>query len=231
MGNSAILRFFSLQLLTEMNQKAKTAHFYPPLEEKINIGSHALGLMLSVAGLVLLLVDAASQSMTHVLAAVVYGSSMVALYAASTIYHRSTTPSLRQKLRVVDHAAIYVLIAGTYTPYMLLTIPGTLGYSILIAAWSMALIGIVIKVFYTGHFEVLSTLLYVAMGWAIIFAIKPMAASLAPEGMFWLVAGGVSYTVGAILYAIKRIPFNHAIFHIFVLGGSTCHFVSIYFYV
>ena len=209
----------------------KAVHFYPPLEEKINIVSHALGLMLSILGFVLLMIQGVSQGLTHVFAYVIYGSSMVVLYAASTIYHRSKTPSIRIKLRVIDHAAIYVLIAGTYTPFMLLVIPGTLGYSILAAAWTMALIGIVIKIFYTGHFEVLSTLLYIAMGWAIVFAIKPMAANLPPEGLFWLIAGGVSYTVGAILYAIKKIPFNHAIFHLFVLLGSTCHFIAVYFYV
>ena len=209
----------------------KPVHFYPPLEETINIVSHALGLILSIVGFVLLMIQGVSQGLTHVVAYVIYGSSMVVLYTASTIYHRSKTPSLRVKLRVIDHAAIYVLIAGTYTPFMLLAIPGTLGYSILAAAWSMAVVGIVIKIFYTGHFEVLSTLLYIAMGWAIVFAIKPMAASLAPEGLFWLMAGGVAYTVGAILYAIKKIPFNHAIFHLFVLLGSICHFISVYFYI
>lgn len=209
----------------------KGVQFYPPLEEKINIISHALGLLLSIVGFVLLLVQAYSQGMAHILAAVIYGSSMIALYSASTLYHRSKTPSIRIKLRVVDHAAIYVLIAGTYTPYMLLTLPGPLGYSILAAAWTMALIGIVIKIFYTGHFEVLSTLLYIAMGWAIVFAIKPLAANLAPAGLYWLMAGGISYTVGAILYAFKKIPYNHAIFHLFVLLGSICHYISIYLYV
>jgi len=129
---------------------------------------------------------------------------------------------------VVDHAAIYLLIAGTYTPFMLLTIPGTLGYGILIAAWSMAVLGIALKVFYTGHFELLSTLLYVFMGWAIVFAIKPLAAALSAEGLVWLISGGVAYTVGAVLYAIKKLPFNHAIFHLFVLAGSVCHFIAVY---
>lgn len=211
-----------------MNKKA--AHFYPPLEEKINIVSHSLGLLLSIVGFVLLMIQAISQDLMHVFAAVIYGTSMVVLYTASTLYHRSTTPSLRSKLRVLDHAAIYVLIAGTYTPFMLLTMPGPLGYSILAAAWTMAFVGIVLKVFYTGHFEILSTLLYIAMGWAIVFAIEPLAANLAPAGLFWLMAGGISYTVGAVLYAIKKIPYNHAIFHIFVLMGSVSHFISVYFY-
>ncbi|MGJ8662978.1 MAG: PAQR family membrane homeostasis protein TrhA [Marinicella sp.] len=210
---------------------AKTAKFYPPLEEKINIGSHALGLLLSLVGVVLLMIEANNHSLTHWFAFVIYGLSLVILYTASTVYHRAQAPELRSKLRVVDHAAIYVLIAGSYTPYMLLTMPGPMGYSILAAAWTMAILGITLKVFYTGHFEVLSTLLYIGMGWAIVFAFKPLAENLASEGLFWLIAGGISYTVGAVIYAIKKIPFNHAIFHLFVLFGSLSHFISVYFYV
>ena len=209
----------------------KAVKYYPVIEEKINIGSHALGLLLSIVGTALLMVQAMNHGLTHVFAYVIYGASMITLYTASTVYHRSKTPSWRIKMRVVDHAAIYVLIAGTYTPFMLITLPGPLGYAILAAAWTMAIVGIVIKLFYTGHFELFSTLLYIAMGWAIVFAIKPLAANLGSDGVFWLMAGGISYTVGAILYAINKIPYNHAIFHVFVLLGSICHFVSIYFYV
>ena len=210
------------------DQKVK---FYSPLEEQLNINSHVLGAVLSILALVLLIFKGleADNNIT-LLALLIYGVSMLALYAASSIYHSSKKTALRIKMRVVDHAAIYVLIAGSYTPFMLIAIPGKVGYSILAAAWSMALVGVVIKIFYTGHFEVLSTLLYILMGWAIVFAIKPLAANLSPEGLFWLMAGGIAYTVGAILYAIKKIPLNHAIFHIFVLIGSACHFVSVYFY-
>lgn len=210
----------------------KVAKFYPPLEEKFNIGSHAIGLILSLMAVSMLFFKSIEMgAWVYGIAYVVFGLSLVALYTASTVYHSAKLPAQRNKLRVVDHAAIYVLIAGTYTPYMLLTLPGTLGYSILAAAWSMALVGIILKIFYTGHFVVLSTALYVLMGWAIVFAIKPLASNLPPEGLFWLMAGGVSYTLGAILYAIKQIPFNHAIFHLFVLLGSISHFISIYFYV
>ena len=213
-----------------MNVKA--VKFYPPLEEKLNIGSHAFGAFMSVLALVLLLFKGVeSNNMINTTGLLIYGLSLLTLYIASSLYHASKNPTVRSRMRVVDHAAIYLLIAGTYTPYMLITLPGTLGYSILAAAWSMALIGVVIKIFYTGHFEVLSTSLYILMGWAIVFAIKPLAANLSPEGLFWLIAGGVAYTVGAILYAIKKIPFNHAIFHFFVLLGSACHFMSVYFYV
>ncbi len=211
---------------------SQTAKYYPPLEEKINIGSHALGLVLSVVGLVLLLsLDSERGGFIRPLAFTVYGISMILLYTVSTIYHSSKKPGTRSKMRVLDHAAIYLLIAGTYTPFMLLTLPGSLGYSILAAAWGMAVVGIALKIFYTGHFEILSTALYVLMGWAIVFAIKPLAANLDTGGLYWLIGGGVAYTVGAVLYAIKKIPFNHAIFHVLVLVGSACHFVSIYFYV
>jgi len=211
---------------------SKEVKFYPPLEEKLNIGSHVLGVVFSVLALALLIfkgIDTGSFTATAGL--LIYGLSMLALYLASSFYHASKDPRIRIKLRVVDHAAIYLLIAGTYTPFMVITLADTLGYSILAAAWIMAVIGVMLKIFYTGHFEVLSTALYILMGWAIVFAIKPLAANLPPEGLFWLMAGGVAYTVGAILYAIKKIPFNHAIFHLFVLIGSTSHFISVYFYV
>lgn len=210
----------------------KAVKLYSPLEEKLNIGSHVMGAFFSVLALVLLLFKGVESSdWTQIIAYAIYGVSMLALFMASSFYHSSVNPQIRIRMRVVDHAAIYVLIAGTYTPYMLITLPGTLGYSILAAAWSMALIGVTLKLFYTGQFEVLSTTLYILMGWAIVFAIKPLAANLPPEGLFWLMAGGIFYTVGAILYAIKRIPLNHAIFHLFVLLGSASHFISVYFYV
>ncbi len=210
----------------------KTIKYYPPLEEKLNIVSHVLGAVFSVLALTLLLFKGMdSGRLIDVFGYLIYGVSMLALFSASSFYHASKKPAVRSKMRVVDHASIYLLIAGTYTPYMLITIPGTLGYSILAAAWTMAVLGVTLKIFYTGHFELLSTALYILMGWAIVFAIKPMAANLPAEGMFWLMAGGVAYTVGAILYAIKKIPYNHAIFHLFVLIGSTSHFISVYFYV
>lgn len=203
--------------------------YYPPLEEKINILSHALGLILSLVGLVLLMVLAAqSGQFIHFLAFGLYGLSMVVMFTASTIYHSAKVDKIRARLRVFDHAAIYVLIAGTYTPFMLLVMPGTLGYGILLAAWIMAVLGIVLKIFYTGRFTILSTSLYVFMGWAIVLAIKPLSAQLSEQGLFWLITGGVSYTIGAILYAIKKIPFNHAIFHVFVLVGAFCHFLAVY---
>jgi hemolysin III len=132
---------------------------------------------------------------------------------------------------VVDHATIYVLIAGTYTPFTLVTLNGWVGWTIFGVSWAMALTGITLKLFFTGRYDLFSTLMYVFMGWIVVFAIKPLINSLSAEGLWWLMAGGLAYTVGAILYSIKKIKFNHAIFHMFVLLGSFCHFVSVYWYV
>ena len=205
---------------------------YSPAEERVNISSHAIGLLLSVAALALLVVRASSNGDAwHIVSFSIFGISLIILFAASTIYHSSRDPALRARLRVVDHASIYVLIAGTYTPFTLVTLNGTIGWTIFGITWGMALIGIVLKLFFTGRYEKVSTLMYVFMGWIIVFAIGPLIDNLSPDGLSWLVAGGIAYTVGAILYGIKQIKFNHAIFHVFVLVGAFCHFVAVYFYV
>lgn len=214
-----------------MNQ-AVTFDYYPPAEERANILSHALGLLLSVAALVSLLIRASVHGNAwHIVSFSIFGASLVALYAASTLYHSTSNARLRSRLRIVDHASIYVLIAGTYTPFALVTMNGPVGWWIFGITWGFAVTGIVLKLFFTGRFKRVSTLMYVLMGWIIIFAIKPLTANLSVEGLFWLIAGGVAYTLGAILYSFKKIPFNHAIFHGFVLLGSACHFVSVYYYV
>ncbi len=205
---------------------------YPPAEERINIASHAMGLLFSAIGVVFLVVKAASYGTAiHIVSVAVFGASLVALYAASSFYHSATEPKLRKTLRTVDHAAIYVLIAGTYTPFALVTLGGAIGWTIFGVAWGFALTGIALKLFFTGRFNHLSTAMYVFMGWMIVFAIKPLIASLASEGLAWLGAGGVSYTVGALVYSIKKIPFGHAAFHILVVLGSACHFVAVYYFV
>lgn len=215
-----------------LNPAASKVKFYPRCEERLNIGSHALGLLLSSVGLVLLLMRALTLgTLWHVVSFAVFGISLMLLYAASTIYHMTQTPARRIRWRVVDHAAIYILIAGTYTPFMLTTLRGSLGWTLFGVTWGIAFVGIILKLFFTGRFTVVSTLMYVAMGWLIMFAIKPLAAALPEAGIYWLIAGGISYTVGAILYAIKVIPYNHAIFHFFVLFGSFSHFMAVYGYV
>jgi len=214
-----------------MNDK-KGIKFYSPLEEKINVNTHAVGLVLSVIALALLVTRAIRQGdIWHIVSFSIFGVSLCVLYAASTFYHNSKEPELRSKLRVFDHASIYVLIAGTYTPYTIVTLNGLTGWVIFGISWGLAISGIILKLFFTGKYDFISTLMYVFMGWIIIFAIKPLSINLSSDGIFWLIAGGISYTLGAVIYNIKKIKFNHAIFHIFVLFGSGCHFLSIYLYV
>jgi len=205
---------------------------YSPLEERLNIASHAIGLLLSIAALLALVARALTYGDTwQLVSCIVYATSMIALYTASTAYHSSREPRLRSRLRTVDHASIYLLIAGTYTPIALVTLNGPVGWTIFGITWGMAVTGIVLKIFFTGRFRLASTLVYVFMGWLIVFFIKPLVGSLPLAGLLWLLAGGLAYTLGALLYSIGRLPLNHALFHLFVLLGSVCHFVAIYVYV
>lgn len=206
--------------------------YYERKEEILNVVSHGLGLVLSIAALILLVVYASLEGSTwHVVSFSIYGASLIVLYAASTFYHYSQDPELRRKLNIFDHAAIYVLIAGTYTPFTLVALDGWIGWTIFGVSWGLAIVGVVLKLFYTGRFDKISTIAYVLMGWLIIFAIKPLVNNLPFEGLMWLLGGGLAYTIGAILYSIKRIRYNHAIFHIFVLLGSFAHFIAVFFYV
>jgi hemolysin III len=210
----------------------KGIKFYPPIEESINIISHAIGLMLSIVALVLLVRHANLHgNVWHVVSFAIFGASLISLYAASTFYHSAKKPELRRRLRIIDHATIYVLIAGTYTPFTLVTLNGSTGWVIFGISWGLAFTGIILKLFFTGKYNLVSTLMYVFMGWIIVFAIKPLIDNLPSDGLFWLVAGGMAYTTGAILYSIKKIKFNHAIFHLFVLIGSFSHFMAVYFYI
>ncbi|NOX89991.1 MAG: hemolysin III family protein [Calditrichaeota bacterium] len=205
---------------------------YASSEEKINVISHAIGFVLSIVALVLLVIRAYLYgNVWHVVSFSIFGASLVLLYAASTLYHSAENPELKKRLRIFDHASIYVLIAGTYTPFTLVTLNGTTGWVIFSVAWGLALTGIILKLFFTGRYNLISTLMYVFMGWIIIFAIKPLVNSLSFDGLLWVVAGGAAYMIGAVLYSVKKIKFNHAIFHVFVLIGSFCHFMAVFLYV
>ena len=218
-------------MIRSMNMATKS-DFYPPAEEKANIISHATGLALSIVALVLLVTRASLHGNAwHLVSFTIFGASLISLYAASTIYHSARSPALRRRLRILDHASIYVLIAGTYTPFALVTLNGPTGWWIFGISWGLALSGIILKVFFTGKFQLASTLMYVFMGWIIIFAIRPLIANLSGEGLFWLITGGVAYMLGAVLYSIRKISFNHAIFHVFVLIGSASHFISVFCFV
>ncbi len=182
--------------------------------------------------MVFLLLKANSKNDTlYLVSFAVFGISLITLYTASTIYHASKDASLRKKLNIFDHAAIFLLIAGTYTPFTLITLKGRIGWIIFGITWLIAITGIILKLFYTGKYDKLSTAMYIFMGWIIVFAIKPLLENLPPEGIKWLFAGGVFYTVGAILYSTPKIKYNHAIFHLFVLLGSFSHFMAVYFWV
>jgi len=205
---------------------------YSATEEKINVITHASGLVLSVIALVLLIIRALTYGDTlHVITFTVFGLSMILLYTASTLYHSAKDIATRGKLQVFDHALIYVLIAGTYTPFTLIVLPGNLGWIMFGIIWTLALGGVILKLFFTGRFDILLTIMYVLLGWIVVVVLKPLIANLAIEGVILLFAGGIAYTLGAVIYAIKKVPGNHAIFHFLVLIGSLCHFLSIYFYV
>ena len=212
--------------------KKTNIQFYSPTEEKLNIWSPAFGIFLSIIALVLLIIKAVQQdNIWMMISFPIFGVSLILLYLASTLYHASKEPQKRFKLKVFDHAAIYVLIAGSYTPFTLVSLNGETGWLIFSMVWVMAFTGIILKLFFTGKFKIVSTAMYVLMGWLIVFYFQDLTASLHEKGVFYLILGGVLYTIGAILYSIKKIKFNHAIFHFFVLAGSFCHFLSIYLYV
>jgi hemolysin III len=206
--------------------------FYHPVEEKLNVISHGFGLILSIFALIALVYYAVQTgTFLHIISFSIYGASLVIMYSASTLYHYVQEPKLRYKLNIFDHAAIYVLIAGSYTPFTLNVMPGTLGWTLFGIVWAIAIIGITLKLFFTGKFGKISTVAYVLMGWLGVFGLKSLYDALPVEGIIWLLAGGVSYTVGAIIYGLKKVKFNHAIFHVFVLLGSFCHFISVFLYV
>jgi hemolysin III len=206
----------------------KLNHNYSDKEERLNIITHAFGLLLSVIGLPFLIFKSLNlNGFWKPTSLIIYGLSLIILYAASTFYHAAKDPHLRRKLNIFDHAAIYVLIAGTYTPFTILVLEGFLGWIIFGLTWMFALTGIILKLFYTGLFDKLSTALYLLMGWQIMFVINPLIERFSTEGLQLLFAGGVFYTIGAVLYSMKKLPYNHAIFHVFVLLGSVCHFFSV----
>jgi len=212
--------------------KQANIKFYPPLEEKINIFSHGIGFLLSFIATIALVIRAHEQGdFWATLWVAIFGVSAMILYGTSTLYHSTTTIHARYKWKVFDHAAIYLLIAGSYTPIAQITLKHSVGWTMFFTAWGIATIGIILKLFFTGRYTLLSTFMYILMGWVIVFAYRPLLDTLASRGLYWLLAGGVAYTIGALIYSIKKIPFNHAIFHLFVVAGTFCHFMTVYFYV
>lgn len=200
--------------------------------ELANTLTHGIGLLCSVAALVLLVVFSSLRGHArHVVACSVYGTTLVLLYLASTLYHASRRPRVRRVMQIVDHAAIYLLIAGTYTPFAMISFGGTFGWWIFGVVWGLALLGVVYEIFFCGRFRFLSTVVYLAMGWLVVVIFKPLVHHIPTGGLTWLMAGGLAYSVGAVFYLWKSVPHHHAIWHLFVMGGSTCHFFAVMFYV
>lgn len=205
---------------------------YPLGEEIANSTIHGIGVALSIAALTMLIVFAVQAKDGWKLAsAIVFGTALVLEYAASTLYHSFPQPRVRHVFKVLDHAGIYLLIAGTYTPFTLVTMRETDGGVMFAVVWSLAVAGIAMEAFWTYRPRWLSAAVYLAMGWIVVIAIKPLAAALDPAGVALLVAGGLAYTVGTFFYVMKRVPYFHAVWHVFVLAGSICHFLAVVLYV
>jgi hemolysin III len=204
----------------------------PPVEEIANAITHGLGLGLSLVGLgVLISLALVNGDGWQIVGCTVFGVSLVTLYAASTLYHSVASAKAKKALRVVDHGAIYLLIAGTYTPFTLVKLRGPWGWTLFGVVWGLALCGFLFKVLFIDRFRMASVLLYLVMGWMCLIAIKPLMTLVPGRGILWLVAGGFSYTIGVGFYSWKRLPYSHAIWHLFVLGGSVCHYFAVVFYV
>lgn len=200
-------------------------------EEVASLLTHAAGVVLSIMALVMMLFLSADEPL-KIVSAAVFGVSLVLLYSSSTLYHFFTSPLWKAKFQALDHACIYLLIAGSYTPVTLITLKGAWGWSLFGVVWTLAIFGMFIKTFHKGRKDHwLSTALYVVMGWLVVLAIGPLLRGMPLAGFIWLAAGGIAYTSGVIFFAWKRLPFNHAIWHLFVLGGSGCHVLAISRYV
>lgn len=196
-------------------------------EELANAVSHGVGLVAVLAGLPLLLSTAAERGTGALIGATVFGITAALLYLASTLYHAIRRPQLRHTLRLLDHAAIYLLIAGTYTPFTLGVLSGVLGWTMFGLIWTLATAGVVFKAVRGFRHPRLSVAIYLAMGWMVLTIAKPLWAVMPAWGVFWLVAGGLAYSVGVVFYANRRIPWGHFIWHLFVLLGTGCHFVAV----
>jgi hemolysin III len=197
-------------------------------QEVVSAVTHGVGLVASViGGGMLLALAAGSADALRIASTAVFATTLVLLYGASTLYHAARSGHLRARLRMLDHCAIYLLIAGSYTPFALVGLRGGWGWSLLGVAWGLAVVGVVFKLLFIGRFHFLSTATYVAMGWMSLLAIGPMMRHLDPATLGWLLAGGIVYTAGTWFYHRDTLPYNHGIWHLFVIGGSVCHAIAV----
>ena len=197
--------------------------------EEIGNGiTHGIGALLSVAGLVLLIIQAVRFGTAwHVVSYTIFGSTMFILYLSSTLYHSIQHQKAKIILRIIDHSAIFLLIAGTYTPFVLVTLRGAWGWSLFGIIWGLAITGIIFKCITIGRFRILSVFIYIAMGWLVVIAMPKIINALDRTSLVLLIAGGLSYTLGTVFYALRRIPFSHTVWHLFVLGGTVMHFFAV----
>ncbi|MCC4858560.1 hemolysin III family protein [Vibrio lentus] len=212
---------------------ASSASEYSDIEERANAITHGLGVVLGVVGLILLLIRAFDYQadMLTITSMAVYGSSIILLFLASTLYHSITTEKTKRLLKTLDHCAIYLLIAGSYTPFLLVGLRTPLAMGLMAVIWGIALVGIIMKIAFVYRFKRLSLFIYLAMGWLSLIVVYQLAMNIDIGGLVLLAVGGVIYSLGVIFYVAKRIPYNHAIWHLFVLAGCACHFFAIYLYV
>jgi len=211
---------------------AHGAHAYSLAEEIANAITHGVGAVLSIVALVVLIVSAATWGDGwHLASAIIYGATMFILYMASTLYHAITHPKARHVFKIIDHAGIYLLIAGTYTPFTLVTIRNDGGWWLFGVVWGLAILGIALEAAWVYRPGWVSVVVYLAMGWLALAAIRPIVANLEAPGVWLLIGGGVAYSLGTIFYVLKRVKFMHAIWHLWVLAGSALHFIAVMFYV
>lgn len=212
-----------------MNAPQKPQKHYTVLEEWLHSISHGAGFVLAIVGLVYLLLRA--ESALGATVSSIYGASLILMFLASTLYHAISHPDVKPWMKLFDHSAIYLLIAGTYTPFLFLTIGGSLGIAAGVVIWSIAIIGVVFKCFARHRFPKLSVMTYLIMGWLALLLIYPLYQALPGPGMWLLVAGGLCFSIGVLFYVAKRFKYTHAIWHVFVLAGCICHYFSIYHFV
>ena len=218
-------------MMTDMSYRNKLLE-YSVVEEVIHAVTHGVGVLLSIAGLSwMLYLSIAAADPWRIVASSIYGATLIALFLASTVYHSLYASRHREIFKLLDHCAIYLLIAGTYTPFLLVAMRTDTGWWLFGTIWALATAGIVKKLWFRHRFPKIALASYLAMGWLVVIAAPQLAEAIGPNGMAWLVAGGISYSVGAIFYALERMPFNHAVWHVFVLGGGVGHFLGIVWYV
>lgn len=201
-------------------------------EEIANSITHGIGLLLSISGLVLLVVFASLRGNAwHIVSFSIFGTGMIMVYTSSTLFHAFQKIKIKSILNIIDHSSVFILIAATYTPFTLVTIRGPLGWSIFGVVWAVAIAGIILKIFFIGKYRILSTILYVAIGWILLLAIRSLYMYLPTPGFWLLMAGCFTYSIGVIFYLWRSLPFGHSIWHLFVLGGTICHFFAVILYV